>query len=133
MQMKLIYHFLRNLLLIAIATASLNQAADDAPYLYILGVTQDAGYPQSGCYLKHCMPGWKDPLLRRGAVSLGLIDPLANKKYIFEATPNFPSQLYQLEIEAPNERFPLSGIFLTHAHIGHYAGLMFLGHEAKRP
>ena len=49
---------------------------------------------------------------------------------MFEATPNFPAQLYQLEIQAPSAVFELAGIFLTHAHIGHYAGLMFLGHEA---
>jgi len=103
---------------------------DDSSYLYILGVTQDAGFPQTGCYQKHCMPGWQNPLLRRGAVSLGLIDPQQNKKYMFEATPNFPSQLYDLEVEAPSHRFKLAGIFLTHAHIGHYTGLMFLGHEA---
>jgi pyrroloquinoline quinone biosynthesis protein B len=106
-------------------------SADDRnPYLYILGVAQDAGYPQTGCYNKHCMPGWKDPGLKRFAVSLGLIDPTANKKYIFEATPDFPTQLYDLEVEAPSERFDLAGIFLTHAHIGHYTGLIFLGHEA---
>ena len=34
-----------------------------------------------------------------------------------------------MELEAPDEGFALNGIFLTHAHIGHYAGLMFLGHE----
>ncbi|MBE9540665.1 MAG: hypothetical protein IMF06_16400 [Proteobacteria bacterium] len=33
-------------------------------------------------------------------------------------------------MEAPSERFEFSGIFLTHAHIGHYLGLAFLGHEA---
>jgi len=100
------------------------------PYLYILGVTQDAGYPQTGCYEEHCMPGWQDTGLRRDAVSLGLIDPGSNKKYMFEATPGFPAQFYKLEMEAPSERYELAGIFLTHAHIGHYAGLMFLGHEA---
>lgn len=103
---------------------------NESPYLYVLGVVQDAGYPQAGCYEPHCIPGWEDARLQRGAVSLGLIDPKANKKYMFEATPNFPAQLYDLELEAPSEHFELSGIFLTHAHIGHYAGLMFLGHEA---
>lgn len=101
----------------------------ESPYIYVLGVVQDAGFPQAGCYEVHCLKGWKDARLRRGAVSLGLIDPEAKKKYMFEATPNFPVQLYNLEIEAPNDRFEFSGIFLTHAHIGHYAGLMFLGHE----
>ncbi|MBE9540146.1 MAG: pyrroloquinoline quinone biosynthesis protein PqqB, partial [Proteobacteria bacterium] len=86
---------------------------NENPYLYVLGVVQDAGYPQAGCYEPHCIVGWKDARLRRGAVSLGLIDPEANKKYMFEATPNFPAQLYELEIEAPSERFEFSGIFLT--------------------
>ncbi|MBV1909146.1 MAG: MBL fold metallo-hydrolase [Kangiellaceae bacterium] len=103
---------------------------NNSPYLYVLGVAQDAGYPQAGCYQKHCLPGWEDTRLRRGAVSLGLIAPNSGNKYMFEATPNFPEQLYQLEKEAPSSRFQLTGIFLTHAHIGHYAGLMFLGHEA---
>jgi pyrroloquinoline quinone biosynthesis protein B len=102
---------------------------DTRPYLYVLGVAQDAGYPQAGCYKKHCMPGWQDPSLRRGAVSLGLIDPETHQKYMFDATPNFPEQLFALDSEAPDDQFRLGGIFLTHAHIGHYAGLMFLGHE----
>jgi len=101
-----------------------------APYLYVLGVVQDAGFPQTGCYAAHCLPAWQDPALRRGAVSLGLIDPGSGKKYIVEATPDFPSQLYDLEKEAPTAQFELAGIFLTHAHIGHYTGLMFLGREA---
>jgi len=103
---------------------------DITPYLYILGVMQDAGFPQAGCLAPHCIPGWQNPLLRRGATSLALIDPIAQKKYLFEATPDFPAQYYDLEIEAPDNQYELSGIFLTHAHIGHYTGLMFLGHEA---
>lgn len=105
-------------------------ANDTDPYIYILGVAQDAGYPQTGCYEPHCMPGWRDARLRRNAVSLGLVDPAGQKKYLFDATPGFPEQLYELEMEAPSGQFELAGIFLTHAHIGHYTGLMFLGHEA---
>ena len=104
-------------------------AGQDKPYLYVLGVAQDAGYPQAGCYKPHCLPGWEDASLRQGAVSLGLVDPDANKKYIFEATPNLPQQLFNLESEAPSDRYDLAGVFLTHAHIGHYAGLMFFGQE----
>lgn len=115
-----------------IATMLMSSAlySEGEPYLYILGVVQDAGYPQTGCYQEHCLPGWENPGLRRGATALALIDPSANRKFMFEATPNFPAQLYQLEIEAPSDRFSLEGIFLSHAHIGHYAGLMYLGHEA---
>ena len=108
-------------------------AADSDPgselYIFVLDVAQDAGYPQAGCYQEHCMPAWNDPGLRRGAVSLGLIDPVTHQKYMFEASPNFTEQLFTLQAEAPDEQFELAGIFLTHAHIGHYAGLMFLGHE----
>jgi len=107
-----------------------SSANETPPYIYVLGVAQDAGYPQTACYQEHCMPGWENPLLRRGAVSLGLISPNDKKKYMFEATPNFPEQLYQLEKEAPSSQYSFEGIFLTHAHIGHYTGLMFLGHES---
>lgn len=121
----------QSMILVAMVfTACFTAAADDEPYLYILGVVQDAAYPQAGCYQPHCLPGWEDARRRRGATALALIDPVTDRKFIFEATPNFPAQLYQLEIEAPSDVFELAGIFLTHAHIGHYAGLMFLGHEA---
>ena len=111
-----------------LAAAQAEQPKD--PYLYILGVGQDAGYPQIACYKPHCLPGWKNPSLRRGATSLGLVDPSTKQKYLFEATPNLPAQLFELEKQAPSDLYNLSGVFLTHAHIGHYAGLMFFGHEA---
>ena len=117
--------FLLGLILLPLVSAT--SFAQQAPYLYVLGVVQDAGHPQIGCYAEHCQPGWQDARLRRGATALGLIDPSANKTYLFEATPNMPEQLYQLAQEAPLDRYAQGGIFLTHAHIGHYAGLMFLG------
>ena len=105
-------------------------AEERAPYIYILGVAQDAGFPQAGCYKPHCMPGWNDPEKKINVTSLGLIDPTSKKKYIFEATPDLPEQLFLLEQEAPSDDFSLNGIFITHAHIGHYTGLMYLGREA---
>ena len=123
--------FLLGLILLPLVSAT--SFAQQAPYLYVLGVVQDAGHPQIGCYAEHCQPGWQDARLRRGATALGLIDPSANKTYLFEATPNMPEQLYQLAQEAPLDRYAQGGIFLTHAHIGHYAGLMFLGQEAWVP
>ncbi|GIT23898.1 MAG: hypothetical protein CM1200mP40_35800 [Gammaproteobacteria bacterium] len=41
-----------------------------------------------------------------------------------------PSQLYELERVAPDSDYTLNGVFLTHAHIGHYTGLMFFGFES---
>lgn len=124
--------FVQVLLLLQLmgATNNVISAEKEAPYIYVLGVVQDAGYPQTGCLAPHCLPGWQDKKLRRGAVSLGLIDPEAKTKYMFEATPNFPGQFYDLEVEAPRKQYNFEGVFLTHAHIGHYTGLMFLGHEA---
>ncbi len=102
-------------------------AQDTDPYLFVLGVAQDAGYPQAGCYAEHCMPGWEDPSLRRGATSIALIIPRAGQNYLFDASPDLPEQLYRLRNEAD---YSLAGVFLTHAHIGHYTGLIYFGREA---
>lgn len=124
--------FLSKLLIIILISglSIFGAQAKNGSYLYVLGVGQDAGYPQAGCFQPHCMPGWEDKAKGHGATSLALVVPNSGKKYIFEATPNFPQQFYQLELQAPSSRFTLGGIFVTHAHIGHYAGLMFLGREA---
>ena len=56
---------------------------------------------------------------------------MSKKKYLFDATPDVREQLYQLNRAAPDGEFTLGGVFLTHAHIGHYTGLMHFGHEAS--
>jgi pyrroloquinoline quinone biosynthesis protein B len=63
---------------------------------------------------------------------VGLIDEAAGKRFLIDATPDFPSQVADLRRGSPpaDRRRPLDGILLTHAHIGHYAGLMYLGREA---
>ena len=116
--------------LIFLLSLTLSCSSENNPYIYILGVVQDAGFPQTGCYDSHCLPAWENTELRRGATSIALVDPRSKQKFIFEATPDFPQQFYSLQAEAPDSRYSLEGIFLTHAHIGHYTGLMFLGHEA---
>ncbi len=115
------------LIALILLTSGNLSARENEPYLYILGVAQDAGYPQAGCFAAHCLPGWENPALRRGATSIAIVDPGAEKNWLFEATPHMPAQLYDLRQEAD---LPLGGVFLTHAHIGHYAGLMFFGREA---
>lgn len=106
-------------------------AAQPAPYIHVLGVVQDAGFPQSGCYAQHCATAWENPNLWRGATSIAVIDQAAKEKFLFEATPHMPAQLYHLQVQASDAEYSLAGVFLTHAHIGHYAGLMFFGHEAQ--
>ncbi len=99
-----------------------------APYLIVLGIAQDGGAPQAGYPAE---PGWHDPARRRLATSLAVVDPASGGRWLFDATPDFPEQLQRLDEAAPSQaaRPGLSGIFLTHAHIGHYTGLMYLGKE----
>lgn len=104
--------------------------ANEGVSIVVLGVAQDAGYPQTGCYQPHCMRAWEDKSLRRTASSIAVINKPAQNTYLFDATPDMREQLYALHTIAPSDKYRLNGVFLTHAHIGHYAGLMHFGHEA---
>lgn len=104
--------------------------AKEATYVYVLGIAQDAGYPQASCYQPHCMRAWENKSLRRTTSSIAVVDDASKTKYLFDATPDVREQLYALHQVAPDRDYTLSGIFLTHAHIGHYTGLMHFGHEA---
>ncbi|MFC2085605.1 MBL fold metallo-hydrolase [Bacteroidota bacterium] len=98
------------------------------PALVVLGIAQDAGYPQAGT--KHD-PAFRDLSLRHFATSLAILDPGGGSRWMFEATPDFREQLHGIDTLMPVAEVPgLAGIFLTHAHIGHYTGLMHVGHEA---
>ena len=103
---------------------------NDNPFIVVLGIAQDAGYPQTGCYQPHCMRAWNDPSLRRKVVSLALVDPVTKKKWLFEATPDIKEQLYELNKIAPDSVYSFDGVFMTHGHMGHYTGLMQLGFES---
>ncbi len=98
--------------------------------LVVLGVAQDAGYPQLNCYRPHCQAGWDDIAAKRYATSLALIDHNNKYKYLFEATPDMREQMHHLHQLAPDGRYDLRGVFLTHGHMGHYTGLMHMGREA---
>jgi len=98
-------------------------------YITILGTAQDAGYPQAGCKKACCNLFWAGKKEREYPVALGLTDKKSGKKYLFEATPDIKFQLEALSEKKNTQTFVPDGIFLTHAHIGHYTGLMDLGHE----
>jgi len=100
------------------------------PVLMILGTIQDAGSPQIGCKKGCCKDLFNNPDPNRMVVSLGVSDAKGNN-YLFEATPDLPRQFEMLRnIGAKTDKNAPDGIFLTHAHIGHYTGLMYLGKEA---
>ncbi len=93
-----------------------------APYVLVLGIAQDGGYPQAGCERPDCVAAWKNPKLRRHVASLAIVDPATNQQWIIDATPDFPEELHAIGGK-------IDGILLTHAHTGHYLGLAQLGRE----
>jgi len=97
--------------------------------LMVLGAGQDGGRPQIA---RPNDPAWRDVARRRTAASIALIDTRGEtRRWLFDATPDLRAQLQLLDRAYPvDHAIGLDGIFLTHAHIGHYAGLMFLGHES---
>jgi pyrroloquinoline quinone biosynthesis protein B len=113
-------------LLLWAAGARGQQAAAGGPFLVVLGIAQDGGVPHAGSR----DAAWSDPSLRRSVTCVAVVDTAARKRWMVDATPDFPAQLHALDAIAPPAGSPrLDGILLTHAHIGHYAGLMHLGLE----
>lgn len=98
-----------------------------SPYISVLGIAQDGGYPHTN-YNAEFEAVARGVKQRLAVVSLGLVVPNYGQNYLFEATPDLPEQLFALQ-QLDSRATGLDGIFLTHAHIGHYTGLMFLGRE----
>ena len=95
------------------------------PYVVVLGIAQDGGLPHAGCLKSCCKNLWGTGNNEKVA-SIGIVDPKTGQSWLIDATPDFASQLHILE---NIHKTKLSGIFLTHAHIGHYSGLLQLGRE----
>lgn len=121
------------LLLILLIVIQLSAFAFEEPksaYIIVLGIAQDGGYPHMGCEKECCTKAWKNPALRRNVVSLALVDPISKKWWLFEATPDIKQQLQNFKAQT-QQKYPYlpEGVFITHAHIGHYTGLMQFGRE----
>jgi pyrroloquinoline quinone biosynthesis protein B len=87
--------------------------------LIILGSGQDAGSPQVG------MLGSAGPA--RSASSIAIVGD-DGTVVLFDAGPDIRLQYQRLAAHcgyAP----PLDGVFITHGHMGHYAGLLHFGKE----
>ena len=115
--------------------ASETTTTSDQPYIVVLGTAQDGGYPQIGCDEPLCRAARQDPSRRRTTASLLIADPRTGRRWLIDATPDLREQFERARPHPPTRktagpRPPLfDGVFLTHAHIGHYAGLMHLGRE----
>ena len=99
---------------------------NDNPYIIVLGIAQDGGAPHAACTKECCIDKWDNPKLHNQVSSLGIVDPSTNEVWMIDATPDFSLQLNTLTMD---QKRTFKGVFLTHAHIGHYTGLIHLGRE----
>ncbi len=129
-------HLIAVMAIIAIAGCAIQRpnstvvvnSSQSGPFVIVLGIAQDGGVPQAGSFTDS---RWDDPMKSRQVVALGIVDPAGGKRWMVDATPDFRRQTFELFRASGGAPSPvLDGIFLTHAHIGHYTGLMFLGHES---
>lgn len=111
--------------------SSLPAAALPDEFVVVLGIAQDAGYPQIGCEKECCKAFWSGKEEKKLVTCLALVDKSAGKYWLIEATPDITTQLRNLQQYLPvTPDYTPDGIFLTHAHTGHYTGLMQFGREA---
>ena len=115
-----IYRYIVVLLISFSLTA---QEKESKIFLHILGTVQDGGSPHLGCKKDCCLNLSEQDKKIRKVTSLEIFDQIKNESILFEATPDIIYQWNSL-YSTPK------GIFLTHAHIGHYSGLIHLGKEA---
>jgi pyrroloquinoline quinone biosynthesis protein B len=94
----------------------------------VLGTTQDAGFPQLACLKSCCSSLSPEDLSNLKVASLGVLDK--DKSYLMDASPDIAIQWASLNKEMDYAASYPDGVFLTHAHIGHYTGLMYFGREA---
>ena len=98
-------------------------------YIYILGNTQDAGLPHIGCQHPFCEDNF-NVYEEHYTTSIAVVNSDLKKYILFEATPDITFQLNNLKRNIFDEFLLPESIYITHAHIGHYTGLMYLGREA---
>ena len=132
-----LYIFVRHFLLIIYVFSFLscseqikksNQYSDEV-VLKVLGTIQDGGIPHMGCSKECCTNYFENKSIRIGVSSIGVSNFKYETNYIVDATPDVNFQLQAL-IGNTNPSEKLAGIFLTHAHMGHYAGLLNFGRES---
>lgn len=100
----------------------------NAPYIIVLGTIQDGGFTSPKSQKKYYNDSFKILKNSKKVSSIAIVDPINKQQWIIDASPDFKEQLYNLQEQT--SLYDLDGILLTHAHIGHYLGLAYLGKEA---
>ena len=98
-------------------------------YIYILGNTQDAGLPHIGCQHAFCEDNF-NVYEEHYTTSIAVVNSDLKKYILFEATPDITFQLNNLKRNIFHKFQLPESIYITHAHMGHYTGLMYFGREA---
>jgi len=117
---------LLNLLTFLIISISVNSQSE---YIYILGNTQDAGLPHIGCQHPFCEDNF-NIYEEHYTTSIAVVNSDLKKYILFEATPDITFQLNNLKRNIFDKFLLPESMYITHAHIGHYTGLMYFGREA---
>jgi pyrroloquinoline quinone biosynthesis protein B len=115
-----------NLVTFLIISISVNSQSE---YIYILGNTQDAGLPHIGCQHPFCEDSF-NVYEEHYTTSIAVVNSDLKKYILFEATPDITFQLNNLKKNIFDEFLLPESVYITHAHIGHYTGLMYFGREA---
>lgn len=97
--------------------------------VHVLGTAQDGGVPQPGCVCPNCN-GVRRDLARRRRVASIAVEGVTGSTFLIDATPDMRDQVDALRAATDVRKKFVDAIALSHAHIGHYLGLAFLGKEA---
>jgi len=92
-----------------------------AQELIVIGTLQDGGSPHMNCKKDCCA----QPKENDFVASIAVCD--SSLSVVIDATPDFVEQTNYLREQFGHNNL---AIFLTHAHVGHYSGLIHLGREA---
>lgn len=112
--MRTLASWTANLLLqTLIGSLALPVMADDKlessqPFVAVLGVAQDGGFPQAGCRKQCCEAVWQDKHRSRPVACLAIVDPQHRQRWLIDCTPDFRQQLHLLDQLLPSEKSPAS-------------------------
>ena len=118
------YNFLyKCIILLSFSLSLYAQEKESEIFLHVLGTLQDGGSPHLGCKKNCCLNLSEMDKEIRKVTSLEIFNQIKKESILFEATPDI---IHQWNSMYSNPK----KIFLTHAHMGHYSGLLHLGKEA---